>query len=128
MMISNIVKLENHLVRANDTVDKVLHLMNNLHINGMPVVDDSNNLVGMVVKADIYRFMIAPGHYETCPVEWVMSKSVILAQDDEDILTVANRLRKNNINSMPIVQNDKVIGIVSMEDLIDYFLEKEKNV
>ncbi len=128
MKISSIMKSESHIAKVNDTIDKVLEIMDKFHINGMPVVDDSNNLVGMVVKADIYRFMITPGHYDSCPVEWVMSKSVILAQADEDILTIAKRLRKNDIMSMPVVKNEKVIGIVSSEDLLDYLLDKEKNI
>jgi CBS domain-containing protein len=88
----------------------------------MPVVDDDKNLVGMVVKADIYRFMVHPGHYVSCPVEWVMSKTVIVAQSNEDLFTVARRLRKNDIVAMPVVENDKIIGIISIEDLLDYFL------
>ena len=88
----------------------------------MPVVDGNDTLVGMVVKADIYRFMIQPGHYVSCPVEWVMSKSVILAQSDEDLFTVAKRLRKNDIISMPVVKDDKIIGVISIEDLLDYFI------
>lgn len=126
MNISSIIKSKNHIAKVNDTIDKVLELMDKDHINGMPVVDDYNNLVGMVVKADIYRFMMTPGHYDSCPVEWVMSKSVILAQSDEDVFTVAKRLRKNDIISMPVIENDKVIGIVSIEDLLEYFLNREK--
>lgn len=128
MKINSIMKTDSYTVKVNDTIDKVLELMNRLHINGVPVVDDYNKLVGMVVKADIYRFMVTPGHYESCPVEWVMSKSVILAQSDEDISIVAERLRKNNIIAMPVAQNEKVIGIISIEDLLDYFLSKEKNI
>jgi CBS domain-containing protein len=124
MEIKSIIKPENYTVKANDTIDKVLELMDKLHINGIPVVNDSDNLVGMVVKADIYRFMNTPGHYDSCPVEWVMSKSVILAQTDEDILIIADRLRKNNINSMPVVEDNEVVGTVSVEDLLDYFLKK----
>ena len=88
------------------------------------VVNDDKKLVGMIVKADIYRFMIAPGHYDSCPVEWVMSKSVITAQSDEDLLTVAKRLRENNILAMPVVDKDEVIGVISLEDLLDYFINQ----
>ena len=124
MKIANIIKVATHTINVNDHIDKALALINSLKLNGIPVVDDNNKLVGMVVKADIYRFMIAPGHYDSCPVEWVMSKSVIVAQSDEDILTVANRLRENNIIAMPVVNKDEVIGIISLEDLIDYFINQ----
>ena len=122
MKINSIIKQTFHTINMNDPIDKALDMMDKFSINGMPVVNDKDVLVGMIVKADIYRFMIHPGHYVSCPVEWVMSKSVILAQSDEDLLTVANRLRKNDIIAMPVVENDKIIGIISIEDLLDYFI------
>lgn len=122
MKINSILKQNFHTIHANDSINKALDFMNESNINGMPVVDDDKNLVGMVVKADIYRFMVHPGHYVSCPVEWVMSKTVIVAQSNEDLFTVARRLRKNDIIAMPVVENDKIIGIISIEDLLDYFL------
>lgn len=122
MKINSILKQDFHTIHVNDSIDKALDFMNKSNINGMPVVDGDNNLVGMVVKADIYRFMVHPGHYVSCPVEWVMSKSVIVAQSNEDLFTIARRLRKNDIISMPVVENEKIIGIISIEDLLDYFL------
>lgn len=128
MKINSILNQDFYTIHANDSIDKALDFMNKSGINGMPVVDDNNNLVGMVVKADIYRFMVHPGHYVSCPVEWVMSKSVIVAQSYEDLLTVARRLRKNNIIAMPVVENDKIIGIISIEDLLDYFLNIDPQI
>lgn len=122
MKINSILKQDFHTIHENDSIDKALDFMNESNINGMPVVDVDNNLVGMIVKADIYRFMVHPGHYVSCPVEWVMSKSVIVAQSNEDLFTIARRLRKNDIISMPVVENEKIIGIISIEDLLDYFL------
>lgn len=125
MKINSIIKQNFHTINMNDPIDKALAAMDKFDINGMPVVNDNEALVGMVVKADIYRFMIHPGHYVSCPVEWVMSKEVILAQSDEDLLVVANRLRKNDIIAMPVVENDKIIGVISIEDLLDYFINIE---
>ena len=122
MKINSIIKKTFYTINVNDTIDKALNLMDKFGINGMPVVDDKDVLVGVVVKADIYRFMVQPGHYVSCPVEWVMSKSVILAQFDEDLLTVAKRLRQNDIIAMPIVEDEKIVGIISIEDLLDYFI------
>ncbi len=127
MRIDSIIKKNFHTINVNDTIDKALAMMHELRINGMPVVDSNNALVGMVVKADIYRFMIHPGHYVSCPVEWVMSKSVILAQPDEDISIVAKRLRKNDIVAMPVVENEKIVGMITIENLLDYFLDENVN-
>jgi predicted transcriptional regulator len=125
MKITSLIKAAPHTLNVNDTIDKALSLIDSLKLNGMPVINNDNKLVGMVVKADIYRFMIQPGHYDSCPVDWVMSKSVIVAQSDEDVLTVARRLRDNSIIAMPVLDNDKVIGIISIEILLDYFINKD---
>ncbi len=54
--------------------------MSENNINGAPVANEEGNLIGMIVKADIYRFLMEEGHYDTCPVEWVMTKEVLLPQ------------------------------------------------
>ncbi|WP_271811569.1 CBS domain-containing protein [Clostridium beijerinckii] len=123
MKISSIIKPNFHTINVNDTIDKALDFMDKLNINGMPVVDDKEIVVGMIVKADIYRFMIHPGHYVSCPVEWVMSKSVISAQSDEDLLTVAKRLRENDIITMPVIEDKKIVGVINIDDLLDYFID-----
>ncbi|NRY61639.1 CBS domain-containing protein [Clostridium beijerinckii] len=123
MKISSIIKPNFHTINVNDTIDKALDFMDKLNINGMPVVDDKEIVVGMIVKADIYRFMIHPGHYVSCPVEWVMSKSVISAQSDEDLLTVSKRLRENDIITMPVIEDEKIVGVINIEDLLDYFID-----
>ncbi|QXM05285.1 CBS domain-containing protein [Crassaminicella indica] len=111
--------------KTNDTLAHALKIMNKKNINGAPVIDENNELAGMVVKADLYRFLISPGHYDSCPLEWVMTKDVITSNKDEDILTISKRLRNNNIVAMPIVEGKKVLGMISFEDIIDYFIKKQ---
>ena len=86
MKISEIMKSPTLVVKPDETIEKALEIMNKEKVNGAPVVNEDNQLVGMVVKADIYRFLIDPGHYKSCPIEWVMTKDVIKAKADEDVL------------------------------------------
>lgn len=122
MKISNVLNPKVNTISVDGTIEEALEVMTSMKINGMPVVDGDNKLVGMIVKSDIYRFLIQPGHYDSCPVEWVMSKVVITVEANEDVLLVAKRLRDNNIVAMPILENDKVVGIISIEDLLDYYI------
>ncbi|MEG6523894.1 CBS domain-containing protein [Desulfotomaculum sp. 1211_IL3151] len=112
------------LLKDDEPIEKALQLMNEKKINGAPVVDGQHNLVGMVVKADIYRFLMDPGHYNSCPLNWVMSKEIITANPNEDIITVANRLRSNNIIALPVVEGSKVLGVISIENIMDYFIAR----
>lgn len=120
IMNSKIIKL-----KKEDTLSKALDIINENNINGAPVVDDSGKLLGMIVKADIYRFLMEEGHYDSCPIDWVMTKNVITADGEEDILDIARRLREKDIIAIPIVdKEDKVKGIVSIEDIVDYIIKK----
>lgn len=123
MLVKDIIDKTVYTINENDSIEKTLKMMTDLKINGMPVVNSEDKLVGIVVKADIFRFMIAPGHYSSCPVEWVMTKSVLTAEADDDILYVSNKLRENNILAMPVLENEKVVGFITIERLLDYFLK-----
>lgn len=122
-MLNKIITYDIIKLSPNDTLVKALEIMNGNNINGAPVVDDSGLLVGMIVKADIYRFLMDQGHYDTCPVEWVMTKKVITASKDEDVIAIAKRLRENDIISIPIVDNNTILGLATIENIVDYFIE-----
>ena len=120
--IREIMKSPVIAVRPSDTIGRVLEIMKSENVNGIPIVDEKSHIVGIIVKADIYRFLIDPGHYESCPVEWVMTKKVVKANVDEDIIDVAKRLRQNDIIALPVLDDDILVGIVSIEDFVDYYI------
>ncbi|KAJ53525.1 CBS domain-containing protein [Clostridium tetanomorphum] len=126
MLIKDIISPNLVTVKPEDTLKKTLNIMNKENINGTPVVDDNESLVGMIVKADIYRFLMEEGHYDTCPVDWVMTKNVVTGKLEDDLLEVGRKLREKDIIAMPIVDEENIIkGIITIEDIMDYFLKKE---
>ena len=125
MEINSILNYSVKTIAADDTIHKALEIMNNMNLNGMPVVNSDDQLVGMVVKSDVYRFLIQQGHFDSYPIERVMSKSVITAEANESIPVVARRLRESNIVAIPVLENEKVVGIISIENLLDYYISKK---
>jgi CBS domain-containing protein len=125
-MISKIMHSDIVMLKVEDTLSKALNIMKEANVNGAPVVDNSGKLAGILVKADIYRFLIEEGHYDTCPVDWVMTKKVITASKNEDILEIAKRLRQNDIVAIPIVDDELIVGIVTIEDILDHIIENHE--
>ncbi|ACL20605.1 putative signal transduction protein with CBS domains [Desulfitobacterium hafniense DCB-2] len=121
MRIGAVMEKEFVTVRETDPIENVLKIMTEKKVNGLPVVNEHNLLIGMVVKADIFRFMIQPGHIESCPVDWVMAKDVVSVHPDESVREAADKLLSNHIVAMPVVENSKVVGVVSVEDLLRYY-------
>ncbi|GAA0738270.1 CBS domain-containing protein [Clostridium oceanicum] len=127
-MISGIMKKNVITIGRNNSVKEALVLMNENNINGTPVVDSDNKVIGMIVKADIYRFLTNEGHYDTCPVDWVMTKKLVTATADEDISVVAKRIVDKDIISLPIVdKNNNLEGIVTIKDVLEYMIDKINN-
>ncbi|WMJ79516.1 CBS domain-containing protein [Clostridium sp. MB40-C1] len=110
-----------------DTIRTALSIMTSNKINGAPVVDENKTLLGIIVKADIYRFLNYEGHYDTYPVENIMNKEVVTCSENDTIIDVAKRVRENDVIALPVVDEDfKVKGIVSIEDLLDYFIKNNE--
>ncbi|NMA69448.1 MAG: CBS domain-containing protein [Desulfitobacterium sp.] len=125
MQVRDVMVKDHFMVRETDLIEDVLKIMTEKKINGLPVVNKDNLLVGMVVKADIYRFLIDPGHIDSCPVDWVMAKEVITAHPDESVKEAANKLLSNHIVAMPVVENEKVVGVISVENLLEYYSQRD---
>lgn len=124
MEVKDIMTTDVITVSAIDSVQDTLDKMKKFNVNGTPVVDEKDCLIGMLVKADIFRFLVDPGHIGESPVDWVMSKEIVSSNEDETIEQVAKILREKKITSIPIVKDKKLVGIVSFEDIVDYFLDK----
>ncbi|MEF9933971.1 MAG: CBS domain-containing protein [Clostridium sp.] len=110
--------------KEDDSVRYVLDSLTANGVNGAPILNNEKRLVGIIVKADVFRFLIEDGHFDTCPIEWVMTKKVITAGEYEDDLEIVKRVRESNIAAIPIIdEDDHVIGMATLESIIDAFLE-----
>lgn len=123
-MLNNVIKTDFIKLLPQTTVKEALESITENKVNGAPVVDENDKLIGIVVKADLFRFLMEEGHYDTCPLEWVMTKKVITATMDEDEIDIAKRIRENSIVSIPVVdEENKVIGMVTLESIVDSIID-----
>lgn len=57
-------------------------------------------------------------------IEQVMTKDVKVVQKDDTIYDVAIILSKNEFHSLPVLENEKLVGIVTTTDLIKYLVDQ----
>jgi len=83
--------------------------------NHLPVVSNTNSIVGIVTAWDISK-AVAEDRYDL--VEDIMTKKTITAVPGESIDVAAYRLDLNNISAMPVVdKNNQVVGIITSDDI-----------
>jgi CBS domain-containing protein len=107
-------------VTESDSIERAAQLMRELNVGLLPVVDDggSRRLRGVITDRDIAVRHVAEGHHGQCRVGDEMSHDRLLTvSPDDDDRTVMNRMREGQVRRIPVVENDRVVGIIAQADL-----------
>ncbi len=94
------------------TVADALEIMKNENIHGLPVLDNNSHLVGICTWRDV-RFAA-----DSLMVKDIMTKKVVTAHKDISIEDAKKLLHKHRIEKLPVVDNGKLIGLITIKDLI----------
>ncbi len=99
---------------VNSTVNDALNLMKEHKIGGIPVVDESNSLVGIVTNRDL-RFQ----KDVTRPIKEVMTtENIITAKEGTDLDKAREILQEYKIEKLPVVDdNNKLKGLITYKDI-----------
>ena len=100
------------------TIYDVAKLMNDNHIGSIPVCDNDKKLIGIITDRDIVlRTIACDKDAKNTKVVDIMTTDVIRTSKDTEVSWVANMMAKNQIRRVPIVENEKLVGIISIGDL-----------
>ncbi|MGI6074375.1 MAG: IMP dehydrogenase [Fermentimonas sp.] len=101
-------------ITPNKTVAEALALMAEYKIGGIPVVDESKRLVGIVTNRDL-RFEMEMGK----KISEVMTKdNLITTNTSTDLDDAAQILQKHKIEKLPVVDSDnKLVGLITYKDI-----------
>jgi len=128
-------------VTPDTTIVEAANTMLQKHISGLPVVDATGKLVGMLSEGDFVRrseigtqrkrsrflrFILGPGKAASDfvrehgrKVSEIMTTEPLLTVGEETTLEeIVELMERNNIKRLPVISNDKVVGMVSRSNLL----------
>jgi CBS domain-containing protein len=128
-------------VTPDTTIVEAANTMLQKHVSGLPVVDATGKLVGIVSEGDFIRrseigtqrkygrflkFILGPGKAATDfvrehghKISEIMTTEPLLTVGEETTLEeIVALMEKNNVKRLPVTRGDKVIGIVSRANLL----------
>lgn len=127
-------------VTPDTTIVDAANLMLQRHVSGLPVVDATGKLVGVVSEGDFIRrseigtgrkrgrwlrFILGPGKSASDfvqehgrKVSEVMTKSPLTITEDTALAEIVDLMEKNNVKRLPVMRGDKLVGIVSRANLL----------
>jgi len=103
----------------------VLYVMDQLikhKISGGPVVNDENELVGIISEGDCMKQISESRYYnqpmEDVKVEQHMAKNVETIDGNTNVFDAADRFLKSKRRRFPIVEEGKLVGLISQKDVL----------
>lgn len=105
-------------------VAQVARIMRDLNIGDVLVVEDGK-LRGIVTDRDLTTQVLTNGANSQSPVEPYMTTNVVTGAPDWTVEQVAAVMGEHQIRRLPIVQDDNVVGIVSLGDVALHTRKKE---
>jgi CBS domain-containing protein len=111
MMQRNPLKLAD-----SDTVRSAVDKMFSNHVSALPVVDDSECLIGIVSLKDLMPIAEARGSDK---VVAVMTEAPVTVELDDSLLDSARLMMQHQVHHLPVVGKDKrLVGVVSSIDFV----------
>ena len=89
-------------------------------ISGMPVVDESGKLVGVLSERDCLKTLVDSQYHEfpTALVKDLMSTGMQTVGPNTSIMTVAELFLKNKFRRLPVLDEDRLVGQISRRDVL----------
>ena len=121
MKIKDCMCGEVYCVKPETKVYEIAKLMNENHIGCVPVCDQNNCIVGVITDRDIIlRSVACDKDVKNTPASEIMTCNVCTCTQNDDINEAERKMAKNQIRRIPVVDNNKVIGILTLGDLAHY--------
>lgn len=100
-------------------VSQVARIMSESRVGSVLVVDAIGAVVGVVTDRDLVERVIAPEREPSTRVEEVMSRDVVCAREDDDVLRAADQMAARVCRRLPVLaRNGRLAGVISLDDLV----------
>lgn len=134
--VSDIMTTDLITVSPNQTMEEVERLFEEEEIHHLPVVDENRSILGMISKTDVnkvsyglsvfhnrYKKMYNQSLFRSLLVSDVMTDKVATLHKDKTIGVAVGIFRENLFRALPIVDDERVVGIVTPIDIMTKCIE-----
>jgi CBS domain-containing protein len=130
MLVREVMTAPAITVQEKATVKEAIAMLDRHDIAAMPVVDADGRLVGVVSEADVIRDMVVPDprahevpvRLTKAPFQFrvadIMTTHPMTVTGDTELATAADLMTTTVVKSLPVVDRDAVVGVVSRRDVI----------
>ncbi|MET9311866.1 CBS domain-containing protein [Kribbella sp. NPDC003505] len=140
MLIRELMTKQVVAVAPETPISTALQLMDEAKITALPVLDRHGALVGIVSEADLVEeenlisdrvpvtVVRLPGPTPPRRVAEVMTYLVVTVRPDEELEAAIDLMRSTMVKSLPVVEHDRVVGMISRSDVVHLLAGRDRRV
>lgn len=106
------------IIEDNVTLKNAAKMMSVKNIGSLLIVKDSK-ILGIITERDILKNL----NRLNAKVSSVMTRKVITIESNEELEEATNLMAENKIKRLPVVQNNNLVGIITVTDIIAHAKE-----
>jgi CBS domain-containing protein len=130
MKIRDLLKIKGRpviTIGPNETVAVAIQKLVEHDRGSIPVCNEKGELVGIITERDIVRkCFVCMESLASIKIEDVMTKGVAIGAPEDDLDYAISVMKQKRIRHLPIVDRQKMVGMISMRDLLDVQLNETK--
>ncbi len=112
-------------VRPTESIETLSHRLRLARIGAMVVVGEGGALDGIISERDVIHGIAEHGaHCLELTVADLMTQRVITCTPDDNVTRIAQQMTENRIRHLPVVEGTKLVGVVSVGDVVKNRLEE----
>ena len=100
------------------TIREALRVLAERNVGALVVVDPAYRPVGILSERDIVRQAVRNESFFGQTVAEIMTRDLIVGQPQDDLATVSYTMTERHIQHLPVVDEGKLVGIVSIGDIV----------
>lgn len=121
MKVSNILSTKGAnviTVRPDQTIREAVQVLVRYNIGAVVVMDEAGQLAGIISERDIVRRAAQDENLFTQPVREIMTRNVVTALPQDDVMSVAHTMTERRFRHIPIISTGQLLGIISIGDVL----------
>jgi|TARA_B100001093_G_scaffold502146_1_gene554720 CBS domain-containing protein len=98
------------------------------NVGVMPVVNEKDgSVIGIISERDLARYIHREGFKSDLPVSKIMTKNIITCDLNTSVTALMEIISSHKIRHIPIIEEKKLLGIVSIGDVVNHIIEQYKD-
>lgn len=113
--------------KTDSLVYDAIQLMVDENVGALVVTSDDNHVLGIVTERDLVRKLLLKGHspHET-RIEEIMSRRALCVTPEHNVDACMALMAENQIRHLPVVENERLVGLVSVRDVVRTIVSEQE--